>query len=131
VVVREQLPDGSEVEVIWSWMSESKRAQLVTVYFQAFGFRRRAWKSGWRPGRMDWGGTTKRHGKEERGNDATSGRHDKMVVKSGVFCGNASWRPTGVSRSFWYAKCIYGPADETRPKSTKFATVKTFRVSPC
>jgi hypothetical protein len=34
VVVRQFLPDGSEVEVIWSWMAESQRAKLVTVYFR-------------------------------------------------------------------------------------------------
>src|SRR5262245_26924182 len=33
VVVRQLLPDGSEVEVIWSWLSRSRRAKLVTVYF--------------------------------------------------------------------------------------------------
>ena len=34
VVVREELVDGSEVDVIWSWMKESGRAKLVTVYFR-------------------------------------------------------------------------------------------------
>ena len=34
VVVCEVLADGSEVEVIWAWMSESRRAKLVTVYFR-------------------------------------------------------------------------------------------------
>ncbi|MCI0334016.1 MAG: DUF4258 domain-containing protein, partial [Planctomycetes bacterium] len=34
VVLRQQLPDGSEVEAIWAWMTESKRALLVTVYFR-------------------------------------------------------------------------------------------------
>ena len=33
VVMRQILADGSEVEVIWSWLSESGRAKLVTVYF--------------------------------------------------------------------------------------------------
>jgi hypothetical protein len=33
VVVRTELVDGSEVEVIWSWLEASQRAQLVTVYF--------------------------------------------------------------------------------------------------
>ena len=33
VVVREELPDGREVEVIWAWLPESRRAMLVTVYF--------------------------------------------------------------------------------------------------
>jgi hypothetical protein len=33
VVVRQELADGSEVEVIWAWMSQSNRAKLVTVYF--------------------------------------------------------------------------------------------------
>ncbi|MCI0638930.1 MAG: hypothetical protein L0Y70_07630 [Gemmataceae bacterium] len=31
--VRQLLEDGSEVEVIWSWLSETKRAKLVSVYF--------------------------------------------------------------------------------------------------
>lgn len=34
VVVREGLADGSEVEVIWAWMSDSRHAKLVTVYFR-------------------------------------------------------------------------------------------------
>ena len=34
VVVRQTLDDGSEVEVIWSWLAESRRAKLVTVYFR-------------------------------------------------------------------------------------------------
>jgi hypothetical protein len=33
VVVRQELIDGSEVEVVWAWMPESERAILVTVYF--------------------------------------------------------------------------------------------------
>ena len=33
IVVREALADGSEVEVIWAWLPESRRAMLVTVYF--------------------------------------------------------------------------------------------------
>ena len=33
IVVRQELADGTEVEVIWSWLSESRRAKLVTVYF--------------------------------------------------------------------------------------------------
>jgi hypothetical protein len=33
VVVREELADGTEVEVIWAWLPESGRAMLVTVYF--------------------------------------------------------------------------------------------------
>jgi len=33
VVVRQTLPDGSEIEVIWSWLAESGRAKLVTVFF--------------------------------------------------------------------------------------------------
>jgi hypothetical protein len=32
VVVRKILEDGSEVEVIWSWLVETGRAKLVTVY---------------------------------------------------------------------------------------------------
>ncbi len=34
VVVREELADGSEVEAIWAWMEESRRATLVTVFFR-------------------------------------------------------------------------------------------------
>ena len=34
VVVRQTLVDGSEVEAIWAWLSESRRAKLVTVYFR-------------------------------------------------------------------------------------------------
>ena len=33
IVVRQELVDGSEVEVVWAWMPDSKRAVLVTVYF--------------------------------------------------------------------------------------------------
>jgi hypothetical protein len=33
VVVRTDLVDGSEVEVIWAWLEETQRAKLVTVYF--------------------------------------------------------------------------------------------------
>jgi len=33
VVVRQNLADGSEVEVVWSWLPPSRRAKLVTVYF--------------------------------------------------------------------------------------------------
>jgi hypothetical protein len=33
VVLRQILADGSDVEVIWSWLAESARAKLVTVYF--------------------------------------------------------------------------------------------------
>jgi len=32
IVVRQELADGTEVEVIWAWMPESGRAMLVTVY---------------------------------------------------------------------------------------------------
>jgi hypothetical protein len=32
VVVRQQIADGSEVEAIWAWLAESRRAMLVTVY---------------------------------------------------------------------------------------------------
>ena len=34
VVVREELADGSEVEVVWAWMAQSQRSKLVTVYFR-------------------------------------------------------------------------------------------------
>jgi hypothetical protein len=33
IVVRQELADGTVVEVVWSWLSESQRAKLVTVYF--------------------------------------------------------------------------------------------------
>jgi hypothetical protein len=33
VVVRQPLSDGTEVEVVWAWLSRSRRALLVTVYF--------------------------------------------------------------------------------------------------
>ena len=33
VVVRQVLADGREVEVIWAWLPQSRRAKLVTVYF--------------------------------------------------------------------------------------------------
>ena len=32
VVVRQILEDGNEVEVIWSWLGETRQAKLVTVY---------------------------------------------------------------------------------------------------
>ncbi len=34
VVVRQILEDGNEVEVIWSWLGETRQAKLVTVYLQ-------------------------------------------------------------------------------------------------
>jgi hypothetical protein len=34
VVVRQTLADGTQVEVIWSWLPHSRRAKLVTVFFQ-------------------------------------------------------------------------------------------------
>lgn len=34
VVVRQVLPDGGEVEVIWSWLARTGQAKLVTVYFR-------------------------------------------------------------------------------------------------
>ena len=33
IVVRQELADGTEVKVVWSWLSASRRAKLVTVYF--------------------------------------------------------------------------------------------------
>jgi hypothetical protein len=33
IVVRQELADGIEVEAIWAWLPESRRAMLVTVYF--------------------------------------------------------------------------------------------------
>ena len=32
IVVREELADGTEVEAVWAWLPESRRAMLVTVY---------------------------------------------------------------------------------------------------
>ena len=32
IVVSQVLVDGTEVEAIWAWLSESRRAKLVTVY---------------------------------------------------------------------------------------------------
>jgi hypothetical protein len=37
VVVRELLADGTVVEAIWSWLRNSRRAKLVTVYFPGAG----------------------------------------------------------------------------------------------
>jgi hypothetical protein len=34
VILRQQLADGSEAEVIWAWLADSGRAMLVTVYFR-------------------------------------------------------------------------------------------------
>jgi hypothetical protein len=34
VVLRQQLADGSEAEVIWAWLPDTGRAKLVTVYFR-------------------------------------------------------------------------------------------------
>ncbi len=34
IVVRQELVDGTEVEVVWAWMPDSGRAVLVTVYFE-------------------------------------------------------------------------------------------------
>jgi hypothetical protein len=34
VVLRQELADGSEVETVWAWLAENKRAMLVTVYFR-------------------------------------------------------------------------------------------------
>lgn len=34
VVVKEVLADGSDVEVIWARMDQSRRAKLITVYFR-------------------------------------------------------------------------------------------------
>ncbi|MFI5378932.1 MAG: DUF4258 domain-containing protein [Tepidisphaerales bacterium] len=33
VVLRQVLADGQTVEVVWSWLDETARAKLVTVYF--------------------------------------------------------------------------------------------------
>jgi len=34
VIVRQLLPDGTEVEVVWAWLSQTERAKLVTVFFR-------------------------------------------------------------------------------------------------
>lgn len=34
VIVRQELADGTTVEVIWAWLPETRRAKLVTVYFR-------------------------------------------------------------------------------------------------
>ena len=34
VVVRQTLADGSDVEVVWAWLADTRRAKLVTVYFR-------------------------------------------------------------------------------------------------
>lgn len=33
VVVRTVLAGGVEVEVVWAWLAQSRRAKLVTVFF--------------------------------------------------------------------------------------------------
>jgi hypothetical protein len=33
VVVRQMLADGTEVQVVWSWLGATGRAKLVTVFF--------------------------------------------------------------------------------------------------
>jgi len=35
VILRQELADGGEVEAIWAWLAESKRAKLVTVFFRS------------------------------------------------------------------------------------------------
>jgi hypothetical protein len=37
VVVSQILVDGTEVEAIWAWLSQSRRAKLVTVYDRSDG----------------------------------------------------------------------------------------------
>ena len=37
VVVHQILADGTEVEVIWSWLDSSRKAKLVSVYFKDQG----------------------------------------------------------------------------------------------
>ena len=34
VVVRQSLPDGAAVEVVWSYSEQTQQARLVTVYFR-------------------------------------------------------------------------------------------------
>ncbi len=33
VVVRQMLADGVEVEAVWAWLAQTRRAMLVTVFF--------------------------------------------------------------------------------------------------
>jgi hypothetical protein len=33
VIVRQQLPDGTEVDAVWAWLRTAKEALLVTTYF--------------------------------------------------------------------------------------------------
>ena len=35
VVVEELLPDGQSIEAVWSWLAETNRCKLVTVYFKS------------------------------------------------------------------------------------------------
>jgi len=35
VVVEELLPDGRSIETVWSWLAETNRCKLVTVYFKS------------------------------------------------------------------------------------------------
>lgn len=32
IILRQILPDGSEVEAIWGWLAQSRHAKLITVY---------------------------------------------------------------------------------------------------
>ena len=32
IIVRQILSDGTEVEAIWGWLSQSRHAKLITVY---------------------------------------------------------------------------------------------------
>lgn len=34
VVVRQMLADGTEVEAVWGWLKQTRRAKLITVYFR-------------------------------------------------------------------------------------------------
>ncbi len=34
IVVRQMLADGTDVVVVWAWLSETGRAKLVTVFFR-------------------------------------------------------------------------------------------------
>ena len=33
IMVRTALVDGTEVDAIWAWLDDTRRAKLVTVYF--------------------------------------------------------------------------------------------------
>jgi hypothetical protein len=34
VVLHQELADGTDVEAVWAWLAETRRAKLVTVFFR-------------------------------------------------------------------------------------------------